>query len=508
MSFLMPTLRPRRRFRPARFLVPVLLVALALTACLPPPPPPPSDGSPGSAGVPVMGQSRLTADQLVAYYQKRSGLAYRASGATLQQLAQMFVTEGNRYNVRGDIAFAQSIVETAWFNFPDNGMVRTYNNNFAGIGACDTCGNGFQFSSALSGVRAQLQLLRNYADSTSTTATIPDPPVPELWGSNPTTAAYNFDHYFAKGDAPLWNDMGNGNWATAPNYATVVLSVYNQMLTDSGQPGQCPADGLTFGPLTGAGPCPVSLRQPGRALATTTSGGTYVLSGTGAVTALNGATNYGSPPLSNDDAFRDIDVMPDGQGYVVLDEYGLVYKFGSATSAQTVGSLSMGYFPGQDTARSIAVMPDGKGYLILLSGGAILKFGSAATGAIGALGQVQWGDDFGRSIAVMPDGAGYVVLDKFGGVNKFGSALQGPVGSGSTTYWGTDVGRDLTLVSVFGGALGYYVVDAWGEVVGTSGLAPRTNPSTTPSFDRWRAIAIYGGKPLLLRNDGTTQLTN
>src|SRR5439155_14298837 len=130
--------------------------------CLPPPPPA-SDGSPGSAGVPVMGQSRLTADPLVAYFQKRdpSSLPYRATGATLAQLAQMYVTEGNRYNVRGDIAFAQSIVETAWFNYPDNGMVRASNNNFSGIGACDTCGNGFQFSSALAGVRAQLQLLRN-----------------------------------------------------------------------------------------------------------------------------------------------------------------------------------------------------------------------------------------------------------------------------------------------------------------------------------------------------------
>ena len=297
-----------------------------------------------------MGQSRLTADQLVAYYQNRSGLAYRATGATLPQLAQMYVTEGNRYNVRGDIAFAQSIVETAWFNYPDNGMVRAYNNNFSGIGACDTCGNGFQFSSALSGVRAQLQLLRNYADSTSNTSNIPDPPVPELWGSTPSTAAYNFDHYFAKGRAPLWNNMGNGNWATAPNYATVVLSVYNQMLIDSGQPGQCPADGLLFGPLTGAGPCPVSLRQPGRAIATTASGGSYVLNGNGAVSAYNGAPDYGSPTLSDADAFRDIDVMPDGQGYVVLDEYGLVHKFGSAVSPSTVGSLSMGYYPGQDTA--------------------------------------------------------------------------------------------------------------------------------------------------------------
>jgi hypothetical protein len=490
----------------------LLASALVLSACLAPspspPPAPPSDGAPGSAGVPVMGQSRLSPEQLVAYYQKRSSLAYRATGATLQQLATMFVTEGNRYNVRGDIAFAQSIVETAWFNYPDYGQVRPTDNNFAGIGACDSCGTGFGFSSALSGVRAQLQLLRNYADASSRTTNIPDPPVPELWGSNPTTAAYNFDHYFAKGDAPLWNNMGNGNWATAPNYATVVLSIYNQMLTDSGEAGQCPPDGLLFGALTAAGPCPVSLRQPGRAIATTMSGGSYVLSGDGTVTAARGAPFFGSAPLADSDAYRDIDVMPDGQGYVVLSQYGLVYKFGSATSPQTVGAVSMGFFPGQDTARAIAVTPDAKGYLILLGNGTILKFGSAATGAIGGLGQVQWGDDFGRSIAVMPDGAGYVVLDKFGGVNKFGSATQGPVANGSTPYWGTDLGRDLTIVSVFGGALGYYVVDAWGGVFGTSALPARTNPAATLFRDRWRGVAIYGGKPLLLRNDGSTQLTN
>ena len=218
-----------------------------------------------------MGQSRLTADQLVAYYQKRSGLAYRATGATLPQLAQMFVTEGNRYNVRGDIAFAQSIVETAWFNYPDYGMVRPYNNNFAGIGACDSCGNGFQFSE-----RARPACARSSSSSATTptatrrTSTIPDPPVPELWGSNPSTAAYNFDHYFAKGNAPLWNNMGNGNWADARR--TTRPSCWastTRCSPTAAKPGQCPPDGLLFGPLTAAGPCPVSLRQPGRAIATT-----------------------------------------------------------------------------------------------------------------------------------------------------------------------------------------------------------------------------------------------
>src|SRR3954447_26230941 len=106
------------RFRP---LIAGLLVALlALAGCLP------SDGAPGSPGVPVLGVSRLSPEQLVAYYRSHApaSLQYRARGASLEQLAQAFVDEGNRYLVRGDVAFAQSILETGWFNFPDNGIVR------------------------------------------------------------------------------------------------------------------------------------------------------------------------------------------------------------------------------------------------------------------------------------------------------------------------------------------------------------------------------------------------
>jgi hypothetical protein len=486
----------------------VLALAVVLAGCLQPAPPP-SDGSPGSAGVPIMGQARLTADQLVAFFQAKdpSTLPYRATGATVQQLAQMFIDEGNRYNVRGDIAFAQSIVETAWFNFPDYGMVRTNNNNFAGIGACDTCGNGFQFSSALSGVRAQLQLLRNYADINSRVTNIPDPPVPELWGADPPTAAYNFDHYFAKGKAPLWNDMGNGNWATAPNYATVVLKVYNQMLTFNGLPGQCPADGLTFGALTDAGPCPVSLRQPGRAVAANMNGGYYVLNGDGTVTAYNGAPLFGSQLSFTSDTARDIAVMPDGQGYVVLTSIGVVFKFGSAADAANLGNVGFPYVPGQDQYRSIAITPDGKGYLILDEYGTVTKWGSAATGPMAALGSPSWPDDHARAVAVMPDGAGYVVLDNFGGVTKLGSATTGLVGSGATTYYGQDAARDVLIVSAFGVAFGYYTLDSWGNVSNTASLPAVVNPTPSPFADRWRSMAIVGGRPFLLRNDGTTVQT-
>ena len=234
-----------------------------------------------------------------------------------------------------------------------------------------------------------------------------------------------------------------------------------------------------------------------------------MLNGNGTVNAYNGAPFFGSPPAGDSDIYRDIAVMPDGQGYVALTGAGLVYKFGSAADPANLGNVSMPYYPGQDIARSITITPDGKGYLVLNGDGTITKWGSATTGAIAALGSPSWpNNDLGRSLAIMPDGAGYLVLDAYGGVNKYGSATQGAVGSGTTTYWGTDLGRDIFVVSAFGAAFGYYVLDAWGGVLNTAGLPAGTNPSATLFRDRWRGLTIYGGKPLLLRNDGTTVLTN
>jgi hypothetical protein len=187
----------------------------------------------------------------------------------------------------------------------------------------------------------------------------------------------------------------------------------------------------------------------------------------------------------------------------------LVYKFGSAADPATLGPVSMPFYPGEDVARSIAITPDGKGYVILKGDGSAMKFGSATTGPISILGNPLWiGGDNARSVALMPDGQGYLVLDNLGAVYKYGTATLGAVGTGSTTYWGTDLGRDLVVVSVFGVAFGYYVVDAWGGISTTTGLTARTNPAATIFRDRWRGVTIYGGKPLLLRNDGTTVLGN
>ncbi len=174
-----------------------------------------------AAGEPVMGPASLTAEQLVAWY---GAQGYHPSlDVSVPELAQIFLQEGADENVRGDVAFAQAIVETGGFaSAPDH--------NYSGLGWCDGCARGTVFPTPRDGVRAQIQLLVDYADASSRSAGLHHPPSPYWWSPDPATAARYFDSYFAKGWAPTWSDMGHGNWATDPAYSGKVISVYRSMV--------------------------------------------------------------------------------------------------------------------------------------------------------------------------------------------------------------------------------------------------------------------------------------
>jgi hypothetical protein len=174
--------------------------------------------------VSVMGDSVLTAAQLAAWYRSTGAAATLAPGTTIDDLANLYVIEGNAEHVRGDVAFAQAVVETGGFSVAAG-------NNYSGIGVCDSCKGGYVFPTPLDGVRAQIQLLRNYADPDSRAGNLANPPSPTLYGGDPQKAAATYNSFFLKGKAPLWNQMGNGNWATDPNYANKVVLLFAQMVT-------------------------------------------------------------------------------------------------------------------------------------------------------------------------------------------------------------------------------------------------------------------------------------
>jgi len=172
--------------------------------------------------IPVMGSARLTARQIADWY-ATTGMEPRLSGGlSIRDLAEIFLQEGADEGVRGDVAFAQAVLETGYFRGATD-------NNYSGLGACDSCSGEPGFPSPRDGVRAQIQLLKNYGDPDSTTATLHHPPDPTWWGSDPVRAASNFDSFYAKGRAQTWQTMGRGNWATDPNYATKVIGIFVRM---------------------------------------------------------------------------------------------------------------------------------------------------------------------------------------------------------------------------------------------------------------------------------------
>ena len=223
-----PSLRSSsRRSRPRRRLVVglalLVVAATALAACRLPIKP-----QTGASPTSVTGPSTLTAAQLVAWFKAKAPAdAVYSASVPIEQLVQIFLEEAADENVRGDIAFAQSIIETRYFAY--GGQVQPFQNNYAGIGACDSCHGGIAFPDARSGVRAQIQLLRNFADTGSRSWNLAHPLITQLF---PTAKSY--DNYRYKGKAPDWFNMGNGNWASAPDYANTVLTRYNAMRAFNG----------------------------------------------------------------------------------------------------------------------------------------------------------------------------------------------------------------------------------------------------------------------------------
>ncbi|MEH7112278.1 glucosaminidase domain-containing protein [Neobacillus niacini] len=128
-------------------------------------------------------------------------------------LGNFYKTLGDYYGIRGDVAFAQAMLETDYFRF--TGTVRNDQNNFAGIGATGGGVRGASFSTPEKGVLAHLQHLYAYAS----TAPLPNrfPLVDPRF------------HLVNRGSATTWIAL-NGNWAVpGTSYGQSILNLYKRM---------------------------------------------------------------------------------------------------------------------------------------------------------------------------------------------------------------------------------------------------------------------------------------
>lgn len=108
----------------------------------------------------IMGTAVATVQQMQSYIQKVNP----AVPKSVIDMVEYYISEGKTEGVRGDIAFAQSCLETGNFTF--NGSAVTLDqNNFAGIGVTKNGMKGNSFSHPWIGIRAQIQHLKAYASN-------------------------------------------------------------------------------------------------------------------------------------------------------------------------------------------------------------------------------------------------------------------------------------------------------------------------------------------------------
>ena len=170
-------------------------------------------------GLSILGPSTLTAQELAQFVRSRT-TAWRMP-ISIEEFAQMYLTEAAAEGVRGDVLFIQGVQETGWYRF-EGGLSTIHDNNFAGINACDSCRSATSFDSIRMGVRAHVELVRAYADEDYTSKNTALP------------YAYKVENIPVRGCCATWAELGR-YWASAFEYSKRVLWMWEQAVTYSGK---------------------------------------------------------------------------------------------------------------------------------------------------------------------------------------------------------------------------------------------------------------------------------
>ena len=106
----------------------------------------------------IMGTAVATAAQMKTYIQGKNPQVPQS----VLDMIPLYLSEGQAEGVRGDIAFAQSCLETGNFTFSGS-AVTLDQNNFCGMGVTSNGLKGNSFDTPQLGIRAQIQHLKAYA---------------------------------------------------------------------------------------------------------------------------------------------------------------------------------------------------------------------------------------------------------------------------------------------------------------------------------------------------------
>jgi len=108
----------------------------------------------------IMGDAVATAEQMKAYLKAKNPNVAQS----VLDMVPLYISEGRAEGVRGDIAFAQSCLETGNFTFSGSAVTLSQN-NFCGMGVTSNGMKGNSFDTPQLGIRAQVQHLKAYAST-------------------------------------------------------------------------------------------------------------------------------------------------------------------------------------------------------------------------------------------------------------------------------------------------------------------------------------------------------
>ena len=175
-------------------------------------------------GVEIGGQTQTTVRQMIKYYnskgKKYPSKTYASKGATdIEAFCEIYYEESQAEGIRAEVAFCQAMKETGWLQF--GGDVKVSQCNFAGIGATGEGISGASFKDVRTGVRAQIQHLKAYANTLPLNNACVDPRF----------------KYVKRGSAPYVEWLGkNANpngvgWAPAADYGTSIVQMIDKLLS-------------------------------------------------------------------------------------------------------------------------------------------------------------------------------------------------------------------------------------------------------------------------------------
>lgn len=176
----------------------------------------------------ITGKAVATAEQMQAYIKSKNV----SVAQSVIDMIPLYLSEGETENIRGDIAFAQSCLETGNFGFSGS-AVKLSQNNFCGMGVTSNGMTGNSFDTPQLGIRAQIQHLKAYANTVKLKGECIDP---------------RFE-YVSRGCAAYVeylgiqeNPKGKG-WASGAGYGAKILTILAAILkVDVGAAPQPPQE--------------------------------------------------------------------------------------------------------------------------------------------------------------------------------------------------------------------------------------------------------------------------